>query len=201
MDSFEAANRRALAEDMNDEIITNIMIRSIGYPVPYDESSIYYRIDAARDGMPIPQRLFVGWEPLHWRVMEQMFRKSLEAALKRAFSANVDGPPDPATFTALHRKFKQAAYKRMFTHDIINDNLPWKSSTRWKWWRTREGREGRKVVRRKLKFWLWEYGLNWLAAKRADHHWLLLLLPQIFRHGSGPIARMFWRHSHSKKNA
>lgn len=105
----------------------------------------------------------------------------MEDALKRNFCDNVDGPLDPETFLRLHLILKQGAYRRMFYSDIVNAEWPWENPGPggWKWWSTKEGREGRKTIRRKFKFYTLLFGLAWLVSMLRDFTWAFLLLPKL----------------------
>ncbi|KAE9975245.1 hypothetical protein EG328_003285 [Venturia inaequalis] len=181
MNTFEAANRRAIAERLNDENITNIIIQYIGHPVPFQPESPYYRAETAHEPLWTEPPLHRGYEPLNWRIIDLSETEAMINALTRCFAENIDGPLDPESFLRLHRIIKQAAYRRMFYADIVGAELPWTDPGPggWKWWSTEGGREGRKIVRRKVKFYVWIFGLDWVMAKFRDWFWAILLGPMV----------------------
>lgn len=157
------------------------MINTIGHPVAYEEGSPYYSAETAHEGLWVDPPLLLGYEPVDWRVIDEDINQAIIRALKRCFSGNVDGPLDPETFLRLHRKIKQAAYRRMFFIDITKAEMPYKSPGPggWKWWSTKRGREGRKIIRRKIKFYTMIFGSDWVYSKCRDFAWLFLLLPLV----------------------
>lgn len=76
----------------------------------------------------------------------------------------------------------------MFYVDIVKEELPWKNPGGWKWWSTKEGREGRKIVRRKFKYYTIHFAYDWLQAKKRDFVWAFLLFPKIITSGLGITA-------------
>ncbi|TID17743.1 hypothetical protein E6O75_ATG10388 [Venturia nashicola] len=190
MDDFEAANRRAIAERLNDENITNLIIRCTGQPLAYEPGSPYYHYRYEHEALWVDPPFRRGYEPITWRIIDPQDFQAMENALKGNFIDNSDGPLDPETFIRLHRMMKLWAYYRMFYMDIVAAEMPWKNPGPggWKWWSTKEGREGRKIIRRKIKYYILIFAWDWILAKRRDFAWLVVFLPKFIDAVKGQTA-------------
>lgn len=89
----------------------------------------------------------------------------------------------------------------MFYVDIVKDDWPWKNPGGWKWWSTKEGRKGRKIIRRKFKFYTIHYAYDWLQAKKRDYVWVFLLFPKIIYSGLGITAAVTVAKAAAKASA